>query len=317
MTHRMHAVVLNALVHVCLFVGVISLSSCPAKFSIEVGATGGIFATENSAVAARVRCTSTNYTNRQVYEYVGTLSSCNVSSGNAEQCIARRGRCTAAGNVVSVAGSTEYCLSCDAGSIKSGHMCSNCAAGKYRQMHAANVCQSCPTGTTSQEGSTRAQDCDDDDCHFCARGSYNAKEGSTSCELCTSASMAFETTAGQPQCTVCPANASSVCTVQQFAMRTDAGAGTTTGSIYSGHNNSVWFHVDNTFTSLRHILNSMRQDWHPGAQLFIVSAIGQPQILNPTALLCMQTDVYAKWSPINVNPIHSSNATRYVLLSNN
>jgi len=61
----------------------------------------------------------------------------------------------------------------------------------------------------------------------------------------------------------------------------------------------------------------MRQDWNPGAQLFIASAIGQPQILNPTILLCMETGVFTKWSPINVNPVHSSDATRYVLFSNN
>jgi len=105
--------------------------------------------------------------------------------------------------------------------------------------------------------------------------------------------------------------------VQQFVVRTDANAATTIGSIYSGYNNNVWFHMGNKDTSLRHILNSMRQDWNPGAQLFIASAIGQPQILNPTVLQCMETGVNTKWSPINVNPVHSNDATRYVLLSNN
>ena len=149
MTHRMHGVVLTVLVHVCLFVGGTAQNSCPPEFSVEVGATSGIFATENSAVAARVRCTSKKYTDRQVYEYIGTLSSCSISGGNAEQCTARRERCTAAGNVVSVVGSSEYCLSCDAGSTKSGQICSNCAAGLYRQVHTENVCVSCPAGKTS------------------------------------------------------------------------------------------------------------------------------------------------------------------------
>jgi len=313
----MYAAVSTVLVHVGLFVGGTAQNSCPAGFSVEVGATGGIFATENSTVAARVRCTSIDYTNRQVYEHIGTLASCSGSDGDEPLCIARRQRCTAADHDVFVVGSKEYCLSCDAGSTKSGQICSNCAAGKYRQVHTANVCQTCAVGKASQEGSTRAEDCDDDDCQFCARGSYTANEGSTSCELCTTASVAFETTAGQPHCTACPANASSVCTVQQFVMRIDANDTATSGSIYSGYNNSVWFQMDNKYTSLRHILNSMRQHWNPGAQLFIASAIGQPQILNPTVLMCMETGVYPRWSPSNVNPVHSSNATRYVLLSKN
>jgi len=105
--------------------------------------------------------------------------------------------------------------------------------------------------------------------------------------------------------------------MQHFAVRIGANAAAATGIIYTGHGNNVWFHMSNNAIGLRHILNSMRQDWKLGDSLFIASALGQPQLLNPTALQCVRTVEEGKWSPINVNPIHSSNATRYVLVQNN
>jgi hypothetical protein len=309
---------MTVVVCLCVFSSGAAQNNCPGGFSIGLGATAGIFATENTAVAVRARCTSTNYTNRQVYEHIGTAA---CETAGDVLCIARSSRCTNAGNDVQVLGSNVYCLSCDAGSIKSGQICTNCAAGQYRQAHTADVCQSCQVGKSSQEGSTSALDCDDDNCQFCARGTYSANEGSSTCESCTDAAVTFDTTAGQPQCTACPTDTSSVrhaqhvCTMQQFDIQTAPGAAATTAAIYSGHNNSVWFHIDNNYTSLRHILDSMRHDWNPGAQLFIASAIGQPQPLNPTVLQCTRTAVLGNWSPMNVNPVHNSNEIRYVLLS--
>jgi len=311
---------LGTVFYLCLFVSGTHQAICPSGFSVESGVTGGIFATENTAAAERVRCTSTSNTNREIYEYMQTDASC---TSGLQLCTARGTRCAAAGNDVFVVGSSRFCRSCDAGSIRSGQRCNNCAADTYRILHSTNVCQSCPTGKFSPEGSIDENKCGDDNCQTCDRGSYAPKQGSAVCDFCAPAAGSFDTTAGQPQCIICPAdtvssgNTLDVCTMQRFVVQTDTNVPAATGTIYTGHNNSIWFHIDNTHTSLRYILNSMRQDWSPGDHLVIASAIRQPQLLNPTALQCINTVGPGKWSPSNVNLIHSSHATRYVLVHSN
>jgi len=67
--------VLSIVFYMCLFASEMAQAICPSGFSVETGATGGIFATENTAPAEKVRCTSTNHANRQVYEYMQTQAS--------------------------------------------------------------------------------------------------------------------------------------------------------------------------------------------------------------------------------------------------
>jgi len=312
--------VLSIVFYMCLFVVEMAQAICPSGFSVETGATGGIIATETTAAADRVRCTSTNHTNRQVYEYMQTTALC---SGTTVQCSTRCSRCTAPDKDVLVVGLHSYCRSCDAGSTRIGQNCQNCASNTYRQLHAANVCVRYAAGKFSSECSTNANNCGDDDCQQCDRGSYAPNAGSIQCELCPAPAGSYATTEGPSLCTTCPGSAPAlpqplnVCSMQHFAVRIGANVPAATGTIYTRHNNNIWFHMSNNSIGLRHILNSMRQDWNLGDSLFITSALGQPQLLNPTALQCIHRVDQGKWSLTNVNPVHSSNATRYVLVYNN
>jgi len=132
-----------------------------------------------------------------------------------------------------------------------------------------------------QECVMRNGECAEDDCEFCSAGSYAETEGMETCELCGSGK--FVAIVGQSECESCPAGISSVplshwCAVHKFVLQSNANV----------------------------------HDWNPGDQLHVISTPEHPHLLNPTVL--QRIDTHRIWSPINVNPLHTSNETRYVII---
>jgi len=154
-----------------------------------------------------------------------------------------------------------------------------------------------------------------DDCDSCDVGTYAPVKGSESCLECGRGT--YEASSGSSICTDCGAGIfpegvdyMGLCSVRQTKFQVQ-GNNLATGTMYSGPGNTAWFHVAVESISLRAILDSVRMDWVVGTQVRIGSALGQSRILNPVVLRRIGTSEQGLWSPANVDPMHTKNATRY------
>ena len=154
-----------------------------------------------------------------------------------------------------------------------------------------------------------------DDCDSCVAGKYAPDEGSASCTSCGSGTYAAGTE--NNECSECPSGIFSEeyaymgwCSVKR-TMSEIEGNEPTTIVMYNGPSNTTWFHVMRNDISLRVILNSART-WTIGDTVRIESSLGQSRLLNPIILQRLSDG--GVWSPVNVDPVHIRNSTRYIIL---
>jgi len=88
----------------------------------------------------------------------------------------------------------------------------------------------------------------------------------------------------------------------------------TTVTMYHGPDNILWFEIALKAIRLRAILDSVGMDWAVGTEVRIGSALGQPRLLNPVVLQRISVGGQGLWSPANVNPMHTTNSTRYYMM---
>ena len=154
-----------------------------------------------------------------------------------------------------------------------------------------------------------------DNCDTCDAGKYAPVAGSISCSSCGSGT--FEEFEGSSRCTDCTAGIFSEetaymgwCSVTQTKFQVQPNNVIT---MFSGPKNIMWFETALETMSVRAILDSVGMDWAVGTEVHIGSALGEPRLLNPVVLRRIGVDGQELWSPANVNPIHTTNSTRYYL----
>jgi len=89
----------------------------------------------------------------------------------------------------------------------------------------------------------------------------------------------------------------------------------TTAIMYYGAGNTFWFRIPIPTISVRDLLNSVELDWAVGTQVRVQLALGQPRKLNAIVLQRISTGEEGLWSPANVNPMHTTDSTRYFILN--
>jgi len=156
-----------------------------------------------------------------------------------------------------------------------------------------------------------------DDCQTCDVGKYAPVAGSASCSSCGAGTYGLSS--GSSVCVDCGAGIfpnetayKGRCSVKKSTVTIQNSANTVT--IYNGPGNTTWFDTTVPGISLRAILDSVKVDWTVGTQVRVGSAIGQAGPLNPVVLRRIATSGEGLWSPANVNPMHTTNSTRYYML---
>ena len=156
-----------------------------------------------------------------------------------------------------------------------------------------------------------------DDCVSCDAGKYAPMEGSEACLACGAGTYGL--VAGQLTCLECGAGTYP----EEFAYKGWCSVRLSTfiitnsiesATMYSGPGNATWFDIALETVSLRAILDSVRTDWAVGTQVRVGSALGQAGALNPVVLRRIGINGQGLWSPANVNPMHTTNSTRYYML---
>ena len=159
---------------------------------------------------------------------------------------------------------------------------------------------------------------EDDNCITCDAGKYAPLPGSIRCSPCGSG--AFEDFGGVSTCTNCTADIfpeetayMGWCSVTQteFELQADS---VTTATMYHGPGDILWFDIALETISLRSILDSVDMDWAVGTEVRVGSALGEPRLLNPVVLRRISVGGQELWSPANVEPMHTTNSTRYYLV---
>ena len=195
-------------------------AACPEGWHRQSGATGLVFNTESTVDEDRIRCFSSDDSDRQVWDVVGPFGAawCSTASGGT-LCIARSNRCSVAGGQGAMfqLSNMWFCRFCNAGAIRSGDRCNNCGQNQYRAFGTGNACQNCPVGTVSRPGSASITDCMETGCDSCGIGTYNEDAGGTVCKQCPAGT--FEERTGQQVCTSCPGGTYSWPRVHVYAMQ--------------------------------------------------------------------------------------------------
>ena len=156
-----------------------------------------------------------------------------------------------------------------------------------------------------------------DDCDSCEVGKYAPVLGSVTCSACgagtygsnSGLSICFDCGAG-----IFPAETAykGWCSVRKSTFTISNSMNTVT--IYNGPGNTTWFDTTLQTISLRAILDTVKMDWAVGTQVRVGSALGQAGPLNPVVLRRIGISGQGLWSPANVNPMHTTNSTRYYML---
>jgi len=156
-----------------------------------------------------------------------------------------------------------------------------------------------------------------DDCQTCETGKYAPIAGSSTCSPCGAGT--YGSNSGSSVCVDCGAGIfpdetayKGWCSVEKSTVTIQNNANTVT--MYNGPGNTTWFDTTLATISLRAILDTVKVDWALGTQVRVGSALGQADPLNPVVLRRIGTSGEDLWSPANVNPMHTTNATRYYML---
>jgi len=133
-----------------------------------------------------------------------------------------------------------------------------------------------------------------DHCDTCDAGKYAPVAGSISCASCGNSTV----------------EESEGCLVTQTKFQVQPN-NVTTATMYHGPGNILWFEIALETISLRAMLHSARRHWPVGTEVRIGSALGEPPLLNPAVLRRIAVGEHERWTPANVNPMHTTNSTRY------
>ena len=211
--------------------------------------------------------------------------------------------------------------------------CSECTTGKYSPTVGAassSVCQQCPAASDAPSASPNQQQCkcnmgwahhapfpdpaqggSEAYCQACTRATYTSTPGSQRCINCTPAqylSPLYAPTQYSPGFNRTNSTVWRMCTVQTFAL-------------HKAVNTNVRFQLQRESPCTVRSLLGSAANWTIGDEVRINYPQQHHPTPNPPVLRYMATEQsnmgpVLQWSPINVEPIHTTNTTYTITLQN-